>query len=246
MNKRKIKGMIRLGTILMMMSMIITRVFAMEHYYEVDFKTGIVTAAGLNVRSGPGTNYKVITTVSKNEYVRVFAGIGKWYVIQTDDNYIGVASSKYIKAIYANNKQTNNTNVNINIQTNSLTKDEKEVFDLINQKRIANGLQALVIDMEVVRVARIKAQDLVDNNYFSHTSPTYGSPFEMLSSFKVTYRSAGENLAGNSSNAGAVEAWMNSEGHRANILNSSYDYTGIGVVNSPIYGKMYVKMFIGK
>lgn len=123
---------------------------------------------------------------------------------------------------------------------------KKEVFNLINQQRINNGLSALKVDDEVQRVARIKAQDMVDNNYFSHTSPTYGSPFDMLKSFKISYNSAGENIAGNSSNSGAVSAWMNSSGHKANILNSSFNYTGIGVVSSPKYGKIYVQMFIGK
>lgn len=96
------------------------------------------------------------------------------------------------------------------------------------------------------RVARIKAQDMVDNKYFDHNSPTYGSPFDMLKSFKISYKAAGENIAGNSSNSAAVTAWMNSSGHKANILNGNYNYTGIGVVKSPKYGKMYVQLFIGK
>lgn len=83
-------------------------------------------------------------------------------------------------------------------------------------------------------------------NYFSHQSPTYGSPFDMLKSFKISYKSAGENIAANSSNSGAVNAWMNSSGHRANILSSNYNYTGIGVVSSSKYGKIYVQQFIGK
>ena len=87
---------------------------------------------------------------------------------------------------------------------------------------------------------------MVANNYFSHTSPTYGSPFDMLKNFKVSYRTAGENIAGNATNSGAVNAWMNSSGHKANILNNSFNYTGIGVVKSPKYGKIYVQMFIGK
>lgn len=73
-------------------------------------------------------------------------------------------------------------------------------------------------DNEVQRVARIKAEDMVTNNYFSHTSPTYGSPFDMLKSFKISYKTAGENIAANSSNSGAVNAWMNSSGHKANIF----------------------------
>ena len=127
-----------------------------------------------------------------------------------------------------------------------MTADEKEVFNLINKERQNNGLSALKVDSEVQRVARIKAQDMVNNNYFSHQSPTYGSPFDMLKSFKISYKTAGENIAGNSSNSSAVSAWMNSSGHRANILNGNFNYTGIGVVNGSKYGKIYVQMFIGK
>lgn len=130
--------------------------------------------------------------------------------------------------------------------TGGLTANEQEVLNLINQQRANNGLSALTIDPQVQNVARIKAQDMVDKGYFSHNSPTYGSPFEMLDNFGVSYRTAGENLAGNSSNSAAVTAWMNSPGHRANILNSNFNYTGIGVVDDPRYGKMYVQMFIGK
>lgn len=130
--------------------------------------------------------------------------------------------------------------------TSTLSSDEKEVFNLINKQRTNNGLTALKMDTEALNVARIKAKDMVDNNYFSHNSPTYGSPFDMLKSFKVTYKTAGENIAGNSSNSAAVTAWMNSSGHKANILNSSFNYTGIGVVKSSKYGKVYVQIFIGK
>ena len=158
---------------------------------------------------------------------------------------MGAVSKKYVKPIYPKSSNAQNNNNNQTTTTN-MNADEKEVFNLINQQRINNGLPALKVDNEVQRVARIKAQDMVDNNYFSHTSPTYGSPFDMLKSFKISYNSAGENIAGNSSNSGAVNAWMNSSGHKANILNSSFNYTGIGVVSSPKYGKIYVQMFIGK
>ena len=218
----------------------------MQHYYTLDFSTAIVTANVLNVRSGPSTNYKVIAQVKKNEYIRVFAGVGSWYIVQVEGDYIGAVSKEYVKPIYPSSNSTNNSSNSSNTSNSTLTADELEVFNLINQQRANNGLSALKIDNEVQRVARIKAQDMVDNSYFSHTSPTYGSPFDMLKSFKVTYKSAGENLAGNSKNSEAVKAWMNSVGHRANILNSSYNYTGIAVVSSPVYGKIYVQMFIGK
>lgn len=201
-----------------------------------------------------GTNYNVITTVNKNEYIRVFAGVGEWYIIQTDSDYVGAVSRKYVRAIYPSSSGSSNSGSNSSgnsasnsgTQTSNMNSDEKEIFDLINKQRTNNGLTALKHDNGVQRVARIKAQDMVDNNYFSHTSPTYGSPFDMLKNFKISYKTAGENIAGNSSNSSAVTAWMNSSGHKANILNSSFNYTGIGVVSSPKYGKMYVQLFIGK
>ena len=227
--------------------------FGMQSYYKLDFSTGLVTASKLNVRSGPSTKYPVVTTVNKNEYVRVLAGIGTWYVIQTDGDYIGAVSKKYIKAIYPSSSGSNgvsnqgsNTSGGNTIASNNMNQDEQEVFNLINKQRTNNGLTALKIDNEVQKVAKIKAEDMVTNNYFSHQSPTYGSPFDMLKSFKISYRSAGENIAANSSNSGAVNAWMNSSGHRANILSSNYNYTGIGVVSNPKYGKIYVQQFIGK
>ena len=223
--------------------------FAMQHYYKVDFSTAIVTASSLNVRSGPGTNYKIVANVKKNEYIRVFAGVGDWYVVQVEGDYVGAVNKKYVKPIYPNNNQESNENNRQNSNTENtanLTADEQEVFNLINSERKKQGLAALTIDKEAQNVARIKAQDMVDNNYFSHNSPIYGSPFDMLKSFKVSYKTAGENIAGNSSNTSAVNAWMNSSGHRANILNANFNYTGIGVVSGSKYGKIFVQVFIGR
>ena len=226
--------------------------FAMQSYYKLDFQTGLVTATNLYVRNGPGTQYKIVTSVPKNTYIRVFAGVGDWYVVQVEGDYIGAVNKKYVKPIYPNSSGGNISNTNKNNQSSekttnvSLTSDEQEVFNLINQQRINNGLSALKIDAELQRVARIKAKDMVDSNYFSHTSPTYGSPFDMMKSFKISYKTAGENIAGNSSNSSAVTAWMNSPGHKANILNGNFNYTGIGVVSGSKYGKIYVQMFIGK
>lgn len=229
--------------------------FAMRTYEEVDFVTGIVTATALNVRTGPSTNYRVIGTVYKNEYIRVFAKIGDWYVVQTPTDQIGAVSVKYVRAIKPNNNTSNgNANTSANISTNDdlneeksgASKEEIELLKLINIERTKNGLSELKFDAELQKVAKIKAKDLVDNNYFSHNSPTYGSPFEMMKSFGITYKTAGENIAGNPTLEGAVTAWMNSEGHKANILSNAYNYTGIGIVDSQKYGKIMVQMFMGK
>ena len=235
------------------LAIMIAKSFAMQSYYKVDFQTGLVTATNLYVRSGPGTQYKIVTSVPKNQYIRVFAGVGDWYVVQVEGEYIGAVSKKYVKPIYPASSTGSNSNTGSSQNNNTVTtfstnmnSDEKEVFDLINKQRTQNGLSPLKENNELQRVARIKAQDMVNNNYFSHTSPTYGSPFDMMKSFKISYNTAGENIAGNSSNSDAVIAWMNSPGHRANILNSSFNQTGIGVVNGSKYGKIYVQMFIGK
>lgn len=246
---------IKKKNILKMMSVIIfiltigvfSTVLGMQHYYKVDFSTGMVTATELNVRSGPGVQYNIVTTVHKNEYIRVFAGVGDWYVVQVEGDYIGAVSKKYVKPIYPNSSNSGSSNTGSGSQTSSsMNSNEKEVFELINKQRTNNGLKELKVDEELQRVARIKAQDMVDNNYFSHTSPTYGSPFQMLNSFKISYKTAAENIAGNSSNTGAVNSWMNSSGHKSNILNSSYNYTGIGVVSSKKYGRIFVQLFIEK
>ena len=252
MKKNKL-FIIVLCVFIVIIAIMITKSFAMQSYYKVDFQTGLVTATNLYVRNGPGTQYKIVTIVPKNQYIRVFAGVGDWYVVQVEGDYIGAVSKKYIKPIYPNTSNTGTTSSGgssssgnssgVGTTTSSVSNDEKEVFNLINEQRTKNGLSALKIDGELQRVARIKAQDMASNNYFSHTSPTYGSPFEMLNSFKISYKSAGENIAGNSSNSGAVTAWMNSSGHRANILNSSFNYTGIGVVSSSKYGKIYEYTF---
>lgn len=256
--KKKILQMIMLIMFILVICTFSTSL-GMQHYYKVDFSTGLVTATNLNVRSGPGTQYKIVATVKKGEYIRVFAGVGDWYVVQVEGDFIGAVSKQYIKAIYpgssngsssnsSNNSSGNSSDTgnNENAQTSAMNNDEKEVFNLINKQRTNNGLQTLKVDSETQRVARIKAEDMVKNNYFSHNSPIYGSPFDMLKSFKVSYKTAGENIAANSSNSGAVNSWMNSSGHKANILNKNFNYTGIGVVSSAKYGKIFVQIFIGK
>lgn len=134
----------------------------------------------------------------------------------------------------------------LNIPTTDTTvlNYEKEVVRLVNEIRAENGLQALTYDWELSRVARYKSQDMKDNKYFSHTSPTYGSPFQMIKNFGITYRSAGENIAkGYATPQAVVNGWMNFSGHRANILNASFNRIGVGYVAS---GNYWTQMFIQK
>jgi len=126
----------------------------------------------------------------------------------------------------------------------TVTNYESEVVRLVNEKRAQNGLAKLTADWELSRVARYKSQDMKDNKYFSHTSPVYGTPYQMMKSFGITYKSAGENIAmGQRTPQAVVNAWMNSAGHRKNILNPSFTRIGVGYVAS---GNYWTQMFIGK
>lgn len=107
---------------------------------------------------------------------------------------------------------------------------EAEVLRLINIERKAAGLKPLQMSDELSKVALLKSKDMAVFNYFAHESPNYGSPFDMMKSMGISYRAAGENLAvGYTSPEAVVKGWMDSPGHRANILNSLFNKIGIGV-----------------
>lgn len=129
-------------------------------------------------------------------------------------------------------------------EAKSLSEFEQRVVELTNAERTKQGLPALQIDTELSKVARIKSEDMQKNNYFDHNSPTYGSPFDMMKKFGISYKSAGENIAqGQRTPEEVVQAWMNSAGHRANILNNSFTHIGVGYVES---GNYWTQQFITK
>ncbi len=122
---------------------------------------------------------------------------------------------------------------------------ETEVIRLVNVERAKTGKSALAENSEVSRIARIKSKDFINNNYFSHNSPTYGDPFDMLKSFGIKYTAAAENIANGQRTATEVmKTWMNSAGHRANILNSAYNQTGVGVARDNNGNLYWTQMFI--
>ncbi|MCZ8532480.1 CAP domain-containing protein [Psychrobacillus psychrodurans] len=125
-----------------------------------------------------------------------------------------------------------------------VTSEIQQVVDLTNKERAKAGLQALQIDTKLTQSAQAKSQDMKNKNYFSHTSPTYGSPFDQMKSMGITYKSAAENIAmGQRSPAEVVDAWMKSPGHKANIMNGSFTHIGVGLSDSGYY---WTQQFIGK
>ncbi len=123
---------------------------------------------------------------------------------------------------------------------------QNEVVGLVNAERAKNGLSALTADADLMKTATLKSQDMAKNNYFDHTSPTYGSPFDLMTKYGVSSRAAGENIAmGQTSPSQVMNAWMNSSGHRANILSASYTQIGVGVAQNSAGTYYWTQHFIG-
>ncbi|WP_010529661.1 CAP domain-containing protein [Lentibacillus jeotgali] len=129
-------------------------------------------------------------------------------------------------------------------QSQQLSEFEQQVVELTNQERKAQGLEPLKVDTELSKVAREKSRDMAENNYFSHDSPNYGSPFDMMKQYGISYQTAGENIAkGQRTPEQVVNGWMNSEGHRENIMNPNFTHIGVGYVEE---GNHWTQQFIGK
>lgn len=237
-------------------------------FQRVNYVDATVTANSLNVRQGPSVKYPVVCVLKKNQTVKIFGKLGNWYAVyEPAKGCVGAVDSRYVKSkaaaapapktTPAPKKTTPKTPAPAptpkttpapapTTPPSGVSQEEQTLLNLINKERANAGLSPLAFDMELLKVARLKAKDMVDNNYFAHQSPTYGSPFDMMKQFGVTFKTAGENLAGNQTLEGAVKAWMNSPGHKQNILNGNFNYTGLGIVPSSTYGKILVQQFIGR
>ncbi|MCR8632939.1 CAP domain-containing protein [Paenibacillus radicis (ex Xue et al. 2023)] len=107
-----------------------------------------------------------------------------------------------------------------------------QVVTLVNQERAKAGVKALISDSSLSSMALAKAKDMYNNHYFDHTSPTYGSPFDMMKSYGIKYSYAGENIAmGQRTPQEVMNSWMNSPGHRQNILSPNYTKIGVAYYN---------------
>jgi len=174
------------------------------------------------------------------------------YIVQRGDSLWKIAVKYQIglDEIINANKQIPNPrliypNQKINVPNIDATKNvETSVLTIVNQERSKAGLKPLQMDWELQRVARIKACDMATTGYFSHQSPDYGSPFDMMKNYGISYRTAGENIAkGQRTPQEVMNAWMNSTGHRANILKGDFTHIGVGYCEQ---GNHWVQMFIGK
>lgn len=224
----------------------------------IDWQTPYVILSGKSLRTG-----KMIK-VTLNTKTRAAVINGKWLkeIIELKDgrSYITLRvlaeafgyevdwrnRSVYIELPEApvQPSQPNNSKPETSIPEQPTTPAtfNEQVLALVNKERQAVGLKSLSLDDALCKAALLKSQDMHDKGYFSHTSPTYGSPFEMLTQLGIDYRAAAENIAqGYTTPEAVVKGWMNSEGHRANILNAQYTHMGVGYVAS---GNYWTQLFI--
>jgi uncharacterized YkwD family protein len=126
-----------------------------------------------------------------------------------------------------------------------ISSEENKVLELVNRERAKQGLQMLTGNSELTRVARKKCQDMINKNYFAHESPTYGSPFQMMEAEGIRFSAAGENIAkGQRSAEEVMSAWMNSPGHRSNIMSPAYTELGVGMAKDKNGSLYWTQLFI--
>ncbi len=227
---------------------------------ESRYGNATVNVTALNVRSGPGTQYDIVGVLSKSQPILIIGQCEGWYVVYDyETGRIGCVNGYYITMVSEDSKDDpklpgeDSPSIGEGTQkppsqdanTEGISDDALRLMTLVNDIRTRHNVGAIQYSSSLSKVAQDKAEDMVRNMYFSHQSDLYGTPFEMMRAYGITFTCAAENIAGNQTMDGAFYAWMNSDSHKANIMNGDYDRMGIGVCVSPIYGKIIVQMFAG-
>ena len=211
-----------------------------------------VSVTDLNMRTGPGTEFRAICTLEKSSAVKILGEYGNWFAVYdyatnqigfVDGKFISIVSSDSINEPKVPDEEAPSISEDI-ITPENADDDAVRLLNLTNNVRSEAGAGRVEYSEELSKVAYDKARDMVVNNYFSHKSPSYGTPFEMMTSYGIDFSAAAENIAGNQTVDGAFYAWMNSDSHSANIKNGDFTKMGIGVYTSPVYGKIIVQLFM--
>jgi len=175
------------------------------------------------------------------------------YTVQPNDTMWKIAVKNKVgvqELINANSSLKNPNLIYVGQKLTIPTQDssyEQQVIKLVNAERAKAGLKPLKENWELSRVAEFKSADMRDKKYFDHNSPTYGSPFTMIKNFGISYKTAGENIAaGQKTPEEVMKSWMNSPGHKANILNAGYTQIGVGYVTGDSYSSYWTQQFISQ
>lgn len=210
--------------------------------------TGYAQKNPIYVYSKTSKNAIKLKRYKKGQKLKFKPYNSNWYIATVYVNGKKRTGYIHVKDVVDTPQQTaptiklNNTEIKYLI-SDKLSSDEQKMFELINNERKKRGAKPLKINMELTKIARLKAYDMIKNDYFDHDSPTYGSPFEMVRQFGISYYILGENLAGAIDVKTAHNALMDSPDHKANILYSEFTEIGIGIVDGGRWGKIYVQLF---
>lgn len=168
-------------------------------------------------------------------------------MIITNDNTVGMIREDFLKKAITNTSQIKKDELK-NTQNPQIAQslNYNQILNIINEYRKKENLSPYILDKSLTNVAEIKANDMAKNSYFSHTSKLYGDPFKMIQGFGINYKSAGENIAGNSNIKDAILSFIESPIHKKNIFSNKYTNIGIGVSIDNTYGYILVLMFIEK
>ena len=244
-------------------------------FSTLDYSYATITD-NINIRSGPNASTPIVSNIKKGDEVKVIGKLNGWYVVNVPNtNKVGCVSPKYANLYSAQPASTKPsptkpipttpttpgkttgtttptksagapTGTSTPTGTGTLSSQGSRILQLANAERAKVGAKALKSNTDLNKLATMKSQDIVEKNYFSHQSPTYGSPFDMMKTYGISYMYAGENLAIDSDADKAHNAWMNSEGHRKNLLNPDFTEIGIGLYPKGNGSYAYTQMFIGK
>lgn len=216
-----------------------------EHYYTKPPQTVKKTVSTLPKVETKQIQQQTPSSTTKKEKIKVAVKEKKQVSKETEKS--SHTKKEPVKTTSEETKSQQSTTDNVQKSDSNSTSIEQEVVRLVNLERTKRGLKPLQIDEKVSYVADKKSQDMKEKGYFSHQSPRYGSPFDMLKTFGVKFHSAGENIAAGYDSAQAVvDGWMKSEGHRQNILNPNFTHIGVGYVKGGSYGCYWTQLFISK
>lgn len=226
-----------LSTLAISVAVIMSATAVAEVQNDTEDNTAVVTADVLNVRNGCGMSFDVIGTLNRGSIVQVLGESQGWFMVYVPETgMVGTVERTYVDT---------GVNTSGDDQETEFKPGEEELklLSLVNEVRNQAGLPDLILDESLCHIAQLKARDMADNNYFGHTSETYGNPFEMMTAYGIHFGAAGENIAGNSSVDQAFESWTSSEEHIRNIISDSYNKLGIGIVADEAYGQIIVLEF---
>lgn len=210
-------------------------------FQEAEVTQIMVTTDDAAIYPGVNKELPILTNIPKHQVFDVVGRTQDWYIVILADARVGcIEKSAVVPYIEGKNVEKNKELIK------ALYPEEQLMLNLINGERSQAGLEPLKLDLELTELARLKSEDLIHYNYFSHYSPSYGSPFEMLERYHISYVFAGENLAGNKNVKKAHQELMNSATHRQNILNPAFTHVGIGMGKGGSYGNIFTQLYIGR